>query len=108
MVRIQVFRTQSRGYTGFRCEGHAGYADAGEDIVCSAVSAVTIGCCNAIEKLAQDTVQTQTCDEDGILAVSFPHELSHDGELLMDAMVLTLTDIARDYSEYIEFHIEEV
>ena len=34
------------GFTGFSCSGHSGYAEAGEDIVCAAVSAsVTMAEC---------------------------------------------------------------
>ncbi len=108
MTRINIFKDADGCYTGFRCEGHAEYADEGSDIVCSAVSAVTIGCCNAIEKLTQDVMTVESEGGKGLLAVDFPDGLSHDGSLLMDAMSLTLRDIANEYSSYIEFHIEEV
>lgn len=108
MIRITIFKDAEGCYTGFRCDGHAGYADEGADIVCSAVSAVTIGCCNAIEKLTQDVMTVESEGGKGLLAADFPDGLSHDGSLLMDAMSLTLKDIADEYSGYIEFHIEEV
>ena len=46
-LRIVFFR---RGglFTGFEVTGHAGYGDAGNDIVCSAVSSSVMLVCNTI------------------------------------------------------------
>ena len=108
MIRINIFKDAGGRYTGFSCEGHAGYAEEGMDIVCSAVSVTVIGCCNAIEALTQDPVEAGSEEESGLLTVAFPEGLGHDGTLLMDAMVMTLRSVADAYSAYIEFHIEEV
>ena len=32
MIEITVYRNQNNLYTGFDCIGHAGYANAGEDV----------------------------------------------------------------------------
>ena len=40
MTRCVLFIRDGQ-VTGFVCAGHAGYAEAGEDIVCAAVSALT-------------------------------------------------------------------
>lgn len=37
MTTIRFYRSQDR-LTGFTCQGHSGYAEAGEDIVCAAVT----------------------------------------------------------------------
>ena len=78
------------------------------DIVCSAVSVTVIGCCNAIEALTQDSIHVGSDEESGLMTVSFPQKLTHDGTLLMDAMVMTLDSISEAYGAFIEFHIEEV
>ena len=41
---------------GFHVEGHAGYADYGQDIVCSAVSVLVINCINSIDELTDASV----------------------------------------------------
>ena len=41
MTTVTVFRSPDGALSGFDCRGHADYADAGEDIVCAAVSALT-------------------------------------------------------------------
>ncbi len=40
MIRIAFYRGEADGFCGFSAEGHAGFADYGEDIVCSAISAL--------------------------------------------------------------------
>ena len=44
MTKVTIFKQQGL-YKGFEVSGHSGYADAGEDIVCAAISALTINCC---------------------------------------------------------------
>ncbi len=54
MIRITLFRQQNR-WAGFCAEGHAGYAEEGEDIVCAAVYIVlTTNTVNAIETLTEE------------------------------------------------------
>lgn len=48
MIRA-VFEKEGAGFTGFILSGHAGYAAAGADIVCAAVSAMANLVCNAAE-----------------------------------------------------------
>ena len=60
MTRLTFFKDNGR-YLGFRCKGHAGYADVGEDIVCAAVSA-------AVQLSAE--FLTSYCSEDTELVVN--------------------------------------
>lgn len=49
MVTASFFR-RGAVYTGFKIQGHAGYASAGQDIVCAAVSAMTMLTVNLVEE----------------------------------------------------------
>ncbi len=53
MIKIIVYK-ELEDYVGLRLMGHAGYADAGYDIVCSAISVLTINLVNSIEKFTDD------------------------------------------------------
>ncbi len=108
MVKVTVFKDRYHHYRGYRFSGHAGYAQAGEDIVCSAVSVLAFNTCNAIEAIAGDKAAAAQDEEAGLLEVQFPEGLSHDGSILMDAMVLGLRSVRQSYSEFIQFEIEEV
>ena len=48
MIRI-VFYRQGEVYYGFEETGHSGFDEAGHDIVCAAVSAMTMFLINAVE-----------------------------------------------------------
>lgn len=95
MIRVRAVKEQGR-YRGFTIEGHAGYAQAGEDIVCAAVSALVINAVNSIERFTEDAF---TCDcEDGMIReLVFSSEVSKESELLMDSLMLGLTEIQKSY-----------
>ncbi len=48
MIKIVFYKSGSK-YYGFDVSGHAGYDESGKDIVCSAVSAMTMLVINTIE-----------------------------------------------------------
>ena len=50
MIIITIFQNQE-SVTGFRCIGHAEYAEYGSDIVCAGVSALVVNAINSIEAL---------------------------------------------------------
>ena len=53
MITIKV-RKKNGSYEEFISKGHAGYAEAGQDIVCAAVSALIITTVNSLEKFTDD------------------------------------------------------
>ena len=59
MIRV-TFLQKDGLLAGFECRGHAGYAPAGEDIVCAAVSVLTTTCVNAMETVALTLVVVST------------------------------------------------
>ena len=110
MITITVKREDGM-YRSFRSEGHSGYADEGSDIICAAVSVLAINAVNSIESLTDDPVRAE--EEDGFLRCSFPEGLSEAGTLLMEAMILGLTQTAESVSAetgepYLKVVFEEV
>ncbi len=97
MIRVQVVKEQGR-YQSFSIDGHAGYAEAGEDIVCAAVSALVINAINSIEEFTEDAF---TCDcQDGMIRNwEFTSEVSKETELLMDSLMLGLSSVQKSYGE---------
>ena len=108
MIRFTVWKSEDQ-YNGFRCEGHAGFANAGSDIVCSAVSALTFNTVNSIEKFTDDAFQVEAGKDGGMLTVKFPDKLSEKAVLLIDSLILGIESIEADYgNEYITLTSEEV
>ena len=108
MIRFTVWKSDSQ-YKGFESSGHAGYANAGEDIICSAVSVLTINAVNSIESFTEDVFELEQSQDGGMLRVKFPESLSKKAALLMDSLVLGIESIEADYgNEYITLIFEEV
>ena len=88
---------KDNNYCSFTCSGHAGYDKHGNDIVCAAVSTLVINTANAIEKLTDsDFSSTEGRDEIRYNFKSVPDEKA---KLLMDALVLGLNGIQREYGK---------
>ena len=106
MIKITVYRNSS-GYAGFRSQGHAGYAEEGYDIICAAVSVLTVNTMNSIEAFTHDRFHVK--EKDGFIECRFTQPLSKASVLLMDSMILGLQDIENDYgNEYIRLIFKEV
>lgn len=99
MIRVTLHR-QGDCITGFECRGHAGYAHAGRDIVCAAVSILTTTCVNALESVAQVAPKVHVADGD--MAVSLPPDAGHDAQVILRSMVQGLRDLAEQYPQYLQ------
>lgn len=97
MIRVQVVREKDH-YKKFLIDGHAGYAEEGSDIVCAAVSALVINTINSIEEFTEDAF-TCDCNEGMIQNWEFTSDVSFATDLLMDSLVLGLSNIQKSYGE---------
>ena len=43
MIKFTKYKNDRDTFIGFKCEGHANYAEYGRDIVCSAITATCVG-----------------------------------------------------------------
>ncbi len=107
MIRVTMFLEKGVP-VGFRTHGHAGFAEEGTDIVCAAVSALTITAMNAIEALTGAAFTREMREEDG--EISFWLTRRDEGsELLLRALRLGLSQIMEEYgSEYLLLDTREV
>lgn len=99
MIRVTL-RRAGEAYTGFEVKGHAGFAEYGKDIVCAAVSALTVTCVNALESVAG--VKASVSVQDGDMAVSLPPDAGHDAQVILAAMVQGLRDTADQYPNHLQ------
>lgn len=109
MIRVQIERSEANdAILSFRVEGHAQYADPGQDIVCAGVSAVTVGTVNAIEKLTGVVLDSRM--KNGFIRSRIPVELpqaqKEQVQLLLESMVVMLLTIEESYGDFIavRFH----
>ena len=107
MTKVTIFKQQGL-YKGFEVSGHSGYADAGEDIVCAAISALTINCINSIETFTNDEFLLDTDEEAVLIRLIFSYKPGSKSELLIDSLALGLREIENENKEYITLDFKEV
>ena len=100
MTTVTIYRAPDGRIMGFLAQGHAQLrARRGQDIVCSAVSALTQTAVNAMEALAG--VHTHPRVGDGLLEAHLPLPLAEQErttcDIILQTMALGLTDIAASY-----------
>jgi uncharacterized protein YsxB (DUF464 family) len=109
MITVSIFSCERGCIEGFQFEGHADVDEYGYDIVCSAVSALAIGCANSIEKLTNAGFEEDAAEDGGYLKVILKPETAadHDAQLLLKSMVLAVSQMAESYPENLRIrHIE--
>lgn len=87
-------------------EGHAGYAEMGQDLVCAGVSCITIGTNNALDELAPGTFQTET--REGFLKIRILNPEDPKAQLILRTAWIQLQTIAESYPEFIKLKKQEV
>ncbi|MCR4672836.1 MAG: ribosomal-processing cysteine protease Prp [Lachnospiraceae bacterium] len=107
MIRIKVLKDADGCYRELSVTGHADSVPEDEyDLICCAVSVLTINTVNALEEFTGAEFQAEA-DEDGYMRIRFPEKPEADAVLLLDTLVLGLSDIAQQYSDYVEMEIKE-
>lgn len=104
-----VFKRNSGKLVDVHIEDHAGYADAGEDIVCSAISAISLTIANGITEVLN--IKAKCTVKDGYLLINL-QDLEADEidkcQTLMETMLLGLKNVELSYGDYIKVEVEEV
>ncbi len=98
MIRVTLHRKGDL-ITGFECTGHAGFAQAGSDIVCAAVSILTTTCVNALETVAGLTPQVLAAP--GKMTLALPDGSGHDAQVILKTMRQGLKDLTDAYPDYV-------
>ena len=84
---------------GITVDGHAGYAEAGKDIVCAGVTALVENLIDSIEGLTADTIQYEISP--GRADIHYK-DLSEEGKLLVDSFFLGICAVERDFPRYVK------
>ena len=110
MTRITFYKADGF-YYGFEEQGHTGYGESGEDILCSALSAMTMLIINAIEVTYASSVDYQidekTTDIRLIAKSALPkYEKDEKKQYavsgLIQAYFYQLMDLVEEYYDYLD------
>ena len=106
-----VFYKANGYYYGFEEQGHTGYAESGDDILCSALSAMSMLIINAIEVTYNSTVDytvDETTTNIRLIAKSALPKYESDERKqfaisgLIQAYFYQLMDLVEDYYEFLD------
>ena len=103
MTRCEFFTEEDR-ITGFSVSGHSGYAEAGSDIVCAAVSAVVTMAETTINDVCGAKAKVRVKDEDARVTLTLPAACDEEEavQAVLAGMMLTLCSMRDDSPDYIE------
>jgi len=104
MINVTVKKRQNE-YLSLRVKGHSGYAESGSDIICAAVSVLTINLENSLEKFTNASFVSK--EDDGFVEITFNEKLDDNAELLMNSYLLGIKDILSENADYINLIIKE-
>lgn len=102
MIHVTIEVDPEHNYRGIRLSGHAGLAEEpreGQEIVCAAVSALTLNMANSVERFTGDRFTAEEEENKGVFDFRFTDTISSGSKLLMDSLVSGLTDIEEAYGE---------
>ena len=103
MTRCEFF-TENDRITGFRVSGHSGYAEAGADIVCAAVSAVVTMAEATINEVCGAKAKVRVKEEQASVSLTLPVSCDEEESVqaVLAGMMITLCSIRDDYPDYVE------
>lgn len=111
MTTVTLFTRSDGEMLGFSAKGHAGYADAGEDIVCAAISALTqateYGLTEVVHAPVERRLNEKRADYAVELADSADTATRRQAQILLKTLAGSLQAIANDYPRHIRIIFQE-
>ena len=103
MTRCEFFTEDDR-ITGFSISGHSGYAEAGQDIVCAAISAVVTMAEATINDVCGAKAKVRVKDEDARVTLMLPASCDEEDTIqaVLAGMMIFLCSLRDDYPDNIE------
>ena len=103
MTRCEFFTEDDR-ITGFSVSGHSGYAEAGADIVCAAISTAVTMAEATVNDVCGAKAKVRVKEEDARITLTLPTSCDEEEtvQAVLSGLMLTLISLREDYPDYIE------
>ena len=100
-----TFHSEGSRITGFSVEGHSGFANEGEDILCAAItSAVRLAEC-AINDILGLEASVKVREKDASISLKLPGSLGQTNEstcqTLLTALMVYFTELTEEYPDHL-------
>jgi len=99
MITVRIIRDDEQRISGFQVKGHANSAPHGQDLVCSAVSALTQTAVLGIQLHLRRNIRCQA--KAGLLALELCDQPDSETQAVLETMLLGLKEIGKIEPEYI-------
>ena len=103
MTRCEFFTAGDR-ITGFSVCGHSGYAEAGADIVCAAITAIVTMAEATINDVCGAKAKVRVGEDEARITLKLPKSCDEEEtvQAVLAGMMVTLISLQEDYSDFIE------
>ena len=103
MTRCE-FRRENERIVGFSVSGHSGYAEAGSDIVCAAISAAVELTITTVNDVCGGKAKVRVKEEDARITLTLPATCEEEESIqaVLAGMMVYLCNLRDEYSDYIE------
>ena len=85
----------------FTVDGHSGFAQSGEDIVCASVSSTVWLTINGIEK--KNLARISYTESDGFVECTISEKYSDGADVLLDSLIMFIIELSGQYKDYVKF-----
>ena len=103
MIKVEFFSQEGRR-TGFSVSGHSGYAEAGADVICAAVTAIVRFAEATLNDILGVGAKTRVDAEKALITLTLPASCEDEDtvQAILDGMMLTLVSLRDENPDYIE------
>ena len=100
-----TFSTEGSRIVGFEVKGHSGYAQAGEDIVCAAITSAVRLTESVINDVLGLEASVKVREKDASITLKLPNSLGQTNEstcqTLLTALMVHFVQLAEEYPDFI-------
>ena len=111
MTKIIFYKEKSQ-YVGLLVEGHTGFALAGNDILCSAISSLTQSLALGILKVLKISAKYHVDESKGKLELRLPLKLDNEvlnkAQVLFETTYLSIKDLSNGYPSNIKMEVKNL
>ncbi|MCR5278850.1 MAG: ribosomal-processing cysteine protease Prp [Lachnospiraceae bacterium] len=101
MTTISFYLDEHDKICGFEAKNHAGYAASGKDIVCSAISVLTLNAINSFDELLHSNIEFKSDEGTGYMDFKVTDYDNESAQLLFKGLKLGLEGVQESYPKYL-------
>ncbi|MBR4530649.1 MAG: ribosomal-processing cysteine protease Prp [Lachnospiraceae bacterium] len=105
MTRVTLFKDKEGNNRGFDVRGHAGFLFRGLDIVCSAISILSINTINAVEAFTEEKPRVSVKRGAAQIRYRIDSIPGEQAKLLLDTYELGIRSIEQEYSRHVQVQV---